>query len=64
MIRSGMQRKSRKCKICKNTFMPRSITHKVCGAECSNIFVQQEKLKAEKQKEEAAKEAARAATKF
>ena len=56
MIRSGMQRKSRKCKICKNPFTPRSMTHKVCSAECSEILIKRDKVKEENKQIKDAKE--------
>lgn len=36
--------------------MPRSMTHKVCSAECSSIFVKQEKLKEEKKQDKEKRE--------
>lgn len=43
--------KLRRCKVCRNGFVPRSITHKACGPECAEVLG----------KQEAAKQAARAA---
>lgn len=37
--------RTRKCavKTCRQPFVPRSLTHKACGAECSVLLVEQEK---------------------
>lgn len=34
-----------KCKICREPFVRRSITHKVCSSDCAVIFTEQEKAK-------------------
>lgn len=48
--------KLRKCKVCRAQFVPRSMTHKVCGTECAEVLG---KAKAEKDRQaEARREAA------
>lgn len=54
MIRSGFKpkllvtepkRRTRKCKVCREVFAPRSMTHKVCGAACAETLSLQDKAR-------------------
>lgn len=37
--------KTRKCKVCRTPFFPRSMTHKACSIECAQILTEKEKQK-------------------
>ena len=43
-----IQNKHRKCVICRELFIKRSMTHKVCGPDCAQVHIQQTKDKAER----------------
>lgn len=46
-----------RCKVCRNEFTKRSITHKTCGADCAEVYGREQAfLNAEKQKRKEAKE--------
>ena len=40
--------RTRKCKICRQQFAPRSITHKACSVECAQELAQREKVSAQR----------------
>lgn len=45
-----------RCKICQSEFTKRSMTHKVCGTDCSLIFAKQERERRERKQDKVRKE--------
>ena len=48
MKRSEFKQRDRKCKICRDLFMPRTITHKACSPECAKELAISDRLSAER----------------
>lgn len=58
MIRTAInQPRTRRCKICRTAFLPRSITHKACGPDCAATIAVTERERAERKETKARREA-------
>ena len=47
--------RKRRCKVCRSLFVPRSITHKACGAGCAEVVAQDERKTQERKSDRARK---------
>jgi len=55
MIRTAINPpRTRRCKICRTAFLPRSITHKACGPDCAATIAVTERERAERKAHKAA----------
>lgn len=49
--------RKRRCKVCREQFVPRSITHKACGPECAAVVAQSERQAIERKADRVRKQA-------
>jgi hypothetical protein len=44
-------RRAKKCPVCKEQFTPRASTQRVCGPNCAHVYVDQQRIKRERQED-------------